>query len=93
MSIKDERDRHDDGMYHRFIFIAPDQVEVTAEDLYKAPRSKVNLSSIFLFIQMIHKQFREYTFTEGATKILIHVFDTYGLFARTANKHMDYFLA
>lgn len=80
-------------MYHRFIFVVPDQVEVTANDLYNAPKSKVTLASIFLFVQMLHVQTREYTFDEEATAILIEVFDKYGLYARTANKHMDYFLA
>ena len=80
-------------MYHRFIFVCPEQVEINANDLYNAPESKVTLASIFLFVQMLHEQFREYTFDERAKAVLIRVFDTYGLFARKANNHMDYFLA
>ena len=75
---KDEREKHDDGMYHRFIFVVPKQVELNAEDLYSAPPSRVTLASIFLFIQMVHVQFREYSFDEQAKQVLVRVFDMYG---------------
>ena len=74
--LKHERMFYDDGLFQRFLFVAPMPPYITAEQMRATPPSKMAMHSLFYFIYVTHfEKKRNYTFSIEAQKIIDYQFN------------------
>ena len=66
---------YDDGFYHTILMISPKPPKITSEITRSAPPSLMPFHAIFLFVQLLHKTKRTYTYTEEAQEYFDNIFN------------------
>ena len=91
INLKDERNSHDDGLFHRVLFASPAPPSFLAEEIGKASTECTKLHALFYHIQHVHSTPREYWFSLAAITLVNQIFNKYNALVRKANQH-DFFL-
>jgi hypothetical protein len=74
--LKMERNSYDDGLFQRFLMIAPMPPYITAKQMRETPKTKISLHCIFYLVHIIHYNKRiNYTFSEESLAIIDIEFD------------------
>ena len=69
--LNQERNNYDDGLFQRFLMLAPSPPFITAKQMREAPTTEISIHCIFYFIHVLHyQQKRNYIFSNEAAIII-----------------------
>ena len=74
-TLFNERYTYDDGLFLRILMLCPMPPKISAESIRSAPPSLMPFHAIFLFVQLLHKTKRTYTYTEEAQEYFDNIFN------------------